>query len=515
MIQGIVPQKESPSAYRGLRPAELWLHFAALNRIPRPSGHEGQARAYVQRIADASSAQSAVDRAGNIVVYKSATRTAFRNAPVVAIQTHLDMVCEKRPDVVHDCEKDAIRPKRVGDRIFADGTTLGADNGIGVAAALALLSGSDVPHGPLELIFTVEEEIGLCGAAALNSSLVKARLLINLDSESSDELIVGSAGSSSARVRLPVTVRETPTSWVGQQIVISGLRSGHSGLQIHEPRLNAIKLLSEVLISLRDAETDFRLVALDGGRVANAIPSEAVATIALPPDQLSKVNGIVAGLQATYKSRWNASEPTLTLGCREVARSIQAIDYECRDTALRLLQTFPHGVIEMSNAFPGKVESSSNLARVRTADNQIGIVISARSLRTSKLRSIMDDIRIQAEAVGAEITIQDRYPAWQPEPNSPLLKVAEQVYRQLRMKAPAIQVLHAGLECGVIASNVAGLQAISFGPQIESPHTPEEHVYIDSVEPMWDLLVVLLSALCSDRIVRASSEEEGYDILVR
>ena len=479
--------------YHGLEPRELWRHFAALNAIPRPSGGEAAASAYVRRVAESAGATWTSDARGNTVVRVPA-RSGGEDAPAVAIQSHLDMVCEKRPDVMHDFETDPIRPRREGDLVFASGTTLGADNGIGAAAALAFLTTPDLRHGPLELLFTVEEETGLYGAMELDPLLLKARMLINLDSEDPDELTVGCAGGAGAILRLPIVSEPTPRDWYGCKVVVSGLKGGHSGVQIHERLANAIKLLVEVLIGLRETGADFRLVALSGGTAHNAIPRDATAHIAIAPKTLPALEAGERIYDALH-SQWSVDEPDFTLHIENADTPSAVMSAQCTNTALSLLRDLPHGVVKMSEAFPGKVETSSNLANVQTLDGHLEIATSSRSFVAAELDKVQRHIETIGAAAGAEIEIRDGYPGWEPDADSRLLRVAEEVYGQVCGKQPAVQVVHAGLECGVIVSKIPGMEAISFGPLIRGAHTPEEYVDASTVEPTWKLLVALLNAL--------------------
>ncbi|MBV9467722.1 MAG: aminoacyl-histidine dipeptidase [Abitibacteriaceae bacterium] len=481
-------------AYNGLEPQELWRHFDALNHIPRPSGAEAAARAYVQQVAQEFGATSNEDERGNMVVRVPATM-GRENAPTVAIQAHLDMVCEKRPDVVHDFATDPIRPQREGDRILASGTTLGADNGIGAAAALALLTQPGLEHGPLELLFTVDEETGLHGAMALDPSLVTSRMLINLDSEDPDELTIGCAGGAGTVLHLPVTFEPTPPGWVGREVVVSGLRGGHSGVQIHEHLANAIKLLMGALLYIQDSGDDFGLAAIHGGSAHNAIPRDAWARLAVGRESLAMLERIIPEVARAMRNQWGDDEPDLALTVREMTTPNEVITRRDFNRLLNLLDDLPHGVINMSQVFPGKVETSTNLAVVETREGQIEIATSSRSFLAEELQKVQNRIASNGRNAGAEVEVRDGYPGWEPVANSRLLQVTDEVYRQIFRKAPQVQVVHAGLECGVIVSKIPGMEAISFGPTIRGAHTPEEHVYISTVASIWRLLVALLATL--------------------
>ena len=480
--------------YRGLEPAEVWRHFAALNSIPRPSGQEAAARAYVQQVAAQVGATWDGDERGNTVVRVPATNGV---GPTVAIQAHLDMVCEKRPDVAHKFATDPIRPRREGERIYASGTTLGADNGIGAAMALALLTSPGLRHGPLELIFTVEEETGLHGALELDPGLITARMLINLDSEDPKELTIGCAGGAGTILTLPVTFEAPPRDWQGCEIVVSGLQGGHSGVQIHENLANAIKLLTGALLYIQDATSDFRIGSIAGGSAHNAIPRDAVASLAVAPDAVSILQEIIGMVQAEMRAHWQGDEPNLKLELRAAPVPGRVMTQREGRILLDLLDELPHGVVAMSQAFVGKVETSSNLAVVTTGESEVEIATSSRSFMTEELRQLQDRIGAMGLAAGARVEARDGYPGWQPQGDARLTQVTEAVYRHTFGYNAEVQVVHAGLECGVIVAKLLGLEAISFGPLIRGAHTPEEYIDIASVGTTWQLLVALLAALAA------------------
>ena len=480
--------------YAGLQPEEVWKHFLALNRIPRPSGQEAAACAYVREVAAAAGAAAESDAAGNVVVRVPAT-PGREQAPLVAVQSHLDMVCEKRPDVAHDFAVDPIRPRVEGDRVYATGTTLGADNGIGAAMALALLTTPGLEHGPLELVFTVEEETGLTGAMGLEPGFVHARKLINLDSEDPREITIGCAGGSGFTLRFPVSREPAPEGWDARELTIEGLRGGHSGVQIHEPLANAIKLLVEILRRVDDAGIPFRLATVTGGNAHNAIPRDACAVLALPDQQVDAFAAVMDQAQADLRQRWLADEPGLKISVLPLPAVEPVSTAEQTTALLKLLEELPHGVLRMSETFAGKVETSSNLAMARTEADHVSIATSSRSFVAEALEQVQEQIRATAERAGAEAELREGYPAWQPDPHSSLLRVTEQAFREVNGHPAEVQVIHAGLECGVIAANLPGMEAVSFGPLIRGAHTPEEYVSIPSVETSWRLLLAVLRSV--------------------
>lgn len=477
--------------YSGLEPATLWRHFAALNEIPRPSGHEHAAREYVHSVAAAAGAESAVDAGGNTVVHVAA-RGGHDDAPIVAIQTHLDMVCTSAPGVEHDFEREPIVPRRDGARIFASGTTLGADNGIGVAAALALLSDPVTVHGPLELVFTVEEETGLRGAIDLDASALRAQVLVNLDSEDDQALTVGSAGGANVMLSLPISREPSPPGLRGAELRISGLTGGHSGMQIHERHANAIKLAVAVLDRLREANVEYRIESFTGGSAHNAIAPHAAVSVLLPGEA---ADAVVARAAAELREQWADCEPELVVGLLDRPSAGEVMAGACATSLTDLLRSLPHGVISMSQRFPGAVETSANLAVVRSEERNVEILTSVRSHDGESLNQMQQRIRALGEDAGAGSRVTASYPAWPPREHSPLLACTVEAYRRVHGREPRIDIVHGGLECGVIVANKPNLDAVSFGPLIKGAHTPTEHVYASTVLDTWRVLVTLLANL--------------------
>lgn len=482
--------------YAGLDPAQLWRHFAALNAIPRPSGQEAAALSYVQHVAQSAGATCDSDAAGNLVVRVAPQNGGSADAPIVAIQSHLDMVCEKRPDVQHDFAVDAIQTRREGDLIYANGTTLGADNGIGAAAVLALLTEPNLRHGRLELIFTVEEETGLHGAMALDPSLLEATMLINLDSEDPDELTIGCAGGATTVLYLPLARETAPANWQMCEVRVGGLKGGHSGVQIHEPLANAIKLLASLLPSLPQ-QTSFRLVEMTGGSAHNAIPRDATAHLVAAPDAIPILKTSVDEACQRLRAQWADDEPALTIELRVVEEQYGALVLAAssQKKLLGLLNDLPHGVLAMSDQFPGKVQTSTNLSKVETKSEQAEIATSSRSFVATELQNVQRQIQSIGVAAGAKVEMRDGYPGWEPNADSQLLQKTKAAYEQVVGKPAQVEVVHAGLECGVILSRKPGMEAISFGPLIRGAHSPEECVAISTVAPTWKLLTALLADL--------------------
>jgi dipeptidase D len=483
-----------PPVYEGLEPASVWRHFGALNSIPRPSGQEDAARAYVQKLAESERAMWKTDARGNICVRVPA-RGSSPDTPVVVLQSHLDMVCQKRPDVTIDFTRDPITPRRLDDKIYASGTTLGADNGLGAAMMLALLTSHELTHGPLELLFTVEEETGLFGAAHLDPELVRGRLLVNLDSEDPEEITIGCAGGASTSLFLAVEREPLALDAVTLQIGVGGLQGGHSGIQIGEPLGNAIRLVGQILGEVQQTCPGLRLLSVEGGTAHNAIPRDAEATIALPASELAAFETTLARAAGEIEAKWRADEPGLQVSHAHVSASQQALTLVDTTKVLGLLRDLPHGVAHWSKRFEGKVQTSSNFAAAHSGENELEFSVSNRSFLAAELKEMQTKVADLGEATGARIVVRDGYPGWEPSANSPLVAATARAYEASTGRVPKVEVVHAGLECGLLSEKLPGLDAVSFGPLIRGAHTPEEWASISSVEEMFGVLTTLLRSL--------------------
>ncbi len=479
-------------AIEGLEPRLLWEHFYQLAQIPRCSKHEEKAREYVIAVAERNQLEYKTDGVGNVVVKVPAT-PGKENTPIVVLQSHLDMVCEKNKDVDHDFSKDPIELVRDGEWITANGTTLGADNGIGAAAMLAVMESKDVVHGPLELLFTIDEETGLTGASGLDDSMLEGRILLNLDSEEDGVIYIGCAGGRDTEFFLKRDNQAPANGFVPVKVLVTGLQGGHSGLNIHEGRGNAIKLLTRMLWNLRET-VDFQLAEIDGGNKHNAIPRECDAILFVNPNDVDTVKSVASQYEAIYQQEYQFVEKGIRIQVITEGFDVPdtVVSKELRDNLLNMLYAMPHGVMAMSLAVPGLVETSTNLAVVKTTDTQISILTSQRSSVTSRLDEICEMVRAVGELVGADIRQGNGYPAWQPNPDSELLKVAKAVHQELFGKEPEVKAIHAGLETGIIGAKFPGMDMISFGPTIEGAHSPDERVHIPAVEKFWKFLTAIL-----------------------
>jgi dipeptidase D len=476
-------------------PRALWGHFDQILAIPRGSKEEDEVREYVLSVAKRRGLEYQVDAVGNVVVRKPAT-PGKEGAPITILQSHLDMVNDKNSDVEHDFGKDPIRPVREGDYLTADGTTLGADNGIGVAAMLAIMEAHDLVHGPLEFLYTIDEETGLTGAMGLDASMLRGRRLVNLDSEEDGSLTVGCAGGADTTLRLRLQTLPAPERVTAHRVKLHGLKGGHSGLDIHLQRGNAIQLLARVIHAVARGTPGF-LGGIEGGTKRNAIPREAWATVIIPEEQSGTFLQQVGEQFDALKAEFEAVDPGITLSVEEVSTPDEVWTTDTTWNILRLLVALQHGVLAMSNDIPGLVETSTNLAVVRTERHELTVLLNTRSSVASALDWGRRKVRAIGFLAGARVEEPAGYPGWKPNLDSPLLQVVKSVHARLAGKEPHVEAYHAGLECGLIGEMLPGMDMISFGPQIDFPHSPDERVMIDSVGRFYDLLTEVLEELAA------------------
>jgi dipeptidase D len=476
-----------------LTPNSLWKHFDQILAIPRGSKNEDQIRTHVVGLARQHGLECLVDTTGNVVVRKPASR-GCEDAPITILQSHMDMVNEKNSDVAHDFEKDPIVPVRDGDYLTASGTTLGSDNGIGVATMLAVMEAQELVHGPLELLFTIDEETGLTGASGLDGNLLNGRQLVNLDSEEEGAVYVGCSGGADTNLTLDLHKVPTAAGHEARKIRLHGLKGGHSGVDIHIQRGNAVQLLARALhsISLRQP---FHLATLKGGGVHNAIPREAFATVVGSHDELQSFAAALDREMTAIQEEFRAVEPDMELVLSECETPSEVLDAATAKMVLGLVTALPHGVVSMSHDIPDLVETSTNLATVAPNKGNLVVGLSSRSSVDTALNALRQKIRAIAEMAGAAVQEGNAYPGWKPNLDSHLLHVVKQVHVRVLGKEPEIKAIHAGLECGIIGEKASGMDMISIGPQIEFPHSPDERVKIDSVGKFYDLLVATLEEL--------------------
>lgn len=485
----------------GLEPRGVWSAFDDIRRIPRPSRREEKIVAHVRDWAASHGFAVRADAAGNLVATVPAS-PGREQAPIVVLQSHLDMVCEKNRGVEHDFDRDPIDVYIDGDWVKARGTTLGADNGIGAALGMAAATDPACEHGPLELLFTLDEETGLNGALALDPALVQGRLLLNLDSEDEGILYIGCAGAIAVEATFPLAGRsgEAPA---GErfELMISGLRGGHSGTEIHVHRGNANKILARILVAARERGADLGLVAFSGGDKPNAIPREAFAELVLSAAARDVLEATLAAVLPVIREELADYDPGLAADLRPLPAGEQKgwspLTGEQRDRLLRAIDVAPAGVLAMSLEMPGLVETSANSAVVRTEEDAVVMLVGVRSSRNPSLDAMAQSLESLFRLAGANTRRTRGYPGWLPQPSAPLLATTAKVYTALTGNQPAIEAVHAGLECGVLAKKLAGLDAVSFGPDIRGPHSPDEKVSIPSVARTYELVKRLLAELAA------------------
>ncbi|MBS0356165.1 MAG: aminoacyl-histidine dipeptidase [Proteobacteria bacterium] len=480
----------SDSVFSGLEPAAVWSHFATLCRIPRQSKAEDALRDHLLDWAQGRGLAAAVDGAGNLIIRKPAS-PGHEAAPGVVLQGHLDMVCQANADTPHDFARDAIRPRRDGGWLVADGTTLGADNGIGVALILAALEDKALIHGPLEALFTVDEEAGMGGAQGLAPGVLQGSLMLNLDTEDWGEFYLGCAGGADVNVHRPGHPARLPTGFICRRIRLGGLRGGHSGVNIHEERGNAIKLLVRVLRSL-EADFPLRLASLQGGTARNALPREAQAVVALPTTQVAELEEALAGWQALLREELAGVDDGVSLHTGPATADMLLAETE-QAVWLASLHAAPHGVRRWSLAVPGVVETSNNLGVVSVSPTEGSANFMVRSLRDSGSTALAEEIVSLFALSATPAEISGHYPGWTPNPASPLLALCQAAYTREFGGESQVKVIHAGLECGIIGAKYPGLDTVSFGPTIRGAHAPGERVDIDSVGRAWQLFTAILA----------------------
>jgi dipeptidase D len=431
-------------------------------------------------------------------VIKVPATPGLEAAPTVVLQGHLDMVCEKNNDVEHDFDTEPIRPRVDGDWVKAEGTTLGADNGVGVATAMAIADDPEAVHGPLEILCTIDEETGLTGAKQLDPSLVSGLMMVNLDTEEDGAVYIGCAGGADTHARLPLARRRALIGSVPVRITVRGLRGGHSGLNILENRGNAIKLAVRVLTAAIAEGLELDLVRLDGGSKHNAIPRECVAVCRVPADAVDALSGVVTTCTGAFVEELGAIEPDLEIAVTRLdddEQLQQVLNVHARDRMLLLLDAVPHGVLAMSREVAGLVETSTNLAVVATGEQDAEMVMSHRSSIMPALLAVRQQVASCCRLAGASVSEDDAYPGWKPSPSSPLVQRTVKVYTELFGSEPEVKAIHAGLECGLLIEKVPGMDAVSIGPEIRNAHSPDEMVQISSVQRFYQHVKALLADL--------------------
>jgi dipeptidase D len=480
-----------------LEPKLLWSAFDMIRQVPRPSKHEEKIAQAMESWAGDNGFDVVKDAAGNMVVKVPAT-AGHESAPTVVLQGHLDMVCEKNSDVEHDFMTEGINVDVDGDWVVAKGTTLGADNGVGVAAAMAVALDPDAVHGPLEILCTMDEETGLTGAKQLDASMISGRIMINLDTEEDGEIYIGCAGGADIHAQLPLARRRGLMNTVPVQLAVRGLSGGHSGMDIIENRGNAIKLAVRVILAALEEGIEVDLVSLDGGSLHNAIPRETFAKCRLHREDVERLKKVAEACTPGFKEEFGATDPDLNVTVEQLddADDLQmSVNVHARDRLLHLIDGLPHGVLSMSRDVPGLVETSNNLAVVKTQDDHAAINVSFRSSVMPALYAVARQVTSIARQSGATVKLEDPYPGWKPNPDSPIVKKTAEVYARVFGSEPHLKAIHAGLECGLLIDQIPDMDVVSIGPEIRGAHSPDERVQISSVERFYGALKELLKEL--------------------
>ena len=478
-----------------LEPTHLWKRFYEMTQVPRPSKKEEKIREHMRNLLRELKVEFKEDKTGNIVAFVPA-KSGFENSPTVVLQGHVDMVCEKNKDKKHDFENDPLTVVKVDGWVTADGTTLGSDNGIGVAAALAIITDPDAVHGPLEILMTVDEETGLTGANNLNKGFITGKYLLNMDSEEDGAFYVGCAGGIDTVATFDIQTEKRDSSTSSYELLITGLVGGHSGLDILIGRGNAIKILGRALNSLNEIE--YRVASLDGGSLRNAIPREADAIIFMDEENFKKASKIISDFQNDVGNELQGVDEGINVVLKKTDSDLEMVyTKEFTDKIINVFMALPHGVIAMSNDIKGLVETSTNLATVKLVDGRLRIGTSQRSSVESAKKYIKQSVSSIFDLSGGEVEDGDGYPGWKPNMNSTLLKISKQVFKDLFNKEPEIKAIHAGLECGILESKNPGVDIISFGPTILGAHSPDERVNIKTVDRFYKLLKGILKNIAT------------------
>ena len=472
-----------------LKPESIWNHFADLNSVPRPSKKEEKVIKFIKDFGASLHLETIEDICGNVVIKKPAT-PGYENRKKVVLQSHLDMVCQKNNDVDFDFETQGIQMTYEGDWVHALGTTLGADNGIGVAAIMSVLSSKDIEHPAIEALFTIDEETGLTGAFELSKDILSGDILLNLDTEEDDEIDIGCAGGIDVTAKANYEEKEINKNSKTYRINLSGLHGGHSGMEIHKGLGNSNKLLNRFLYDF--LKFNIQLISFDGGGLRNAIPREASAIFSISSEFESKLQEQFNHLYSEIKSEFSSIDSNLTIQLSQIDHVEKGLSVEDSKKFISSLQAAPNGVFRMSPDIEGLVEASNNIARVKLEKGKAEIQCLTRSSVESSKMWIATSLEAALQLGGMKVELTGSYPGWKPNPSSEILKLAESIYEKKYGEKPSVQACHAGLECGIIGEKYPSMDMISFGPTIKGAHSPKERVSISSVQKFWDFLLEIL-----------------------
>lgn len=478
------------TAVRNLEPKALWDNFASLNEVPRASKKEERVIQFMVDFGTNLGLPTQVDEVGNVIIKKPAT-PGMEDRQTVVLQSHLDMVHQKNADTNFDFSSEGIRMLIEGDWVRADGTTLGADNGIGVATIMAVLASTDMKHPAVEALFTIDEETGMTGALGLKGGLLEATIMLNLDTEDDEELTIGCAGGIDITAKGEVPRMKTPDSVEGYKIMVKGLTGGHSGMDIHKGRGNANKLMNRVLLELMKVSTVY-VEKIDGGGLRNAIPRESFAMIAVEEDSLTSFKSKFNELAGILKAEYGTTDPNIELELETTGEPAEVIEPKFAQNILRAIYAAPNGIYRMSPDISDLVQTSNNVARVLIDGTSYEILCLTRSSVDSEKDDLKNALQSTFELVGAEVSTGGAYPGWTPKPEAEIIKMMTTMYEKLFDGSPNVNACHAGLECGILGTNYPGMDMISFGPNIRGAHSPDEKVQISSVQKFWKYFVNVL-----------------------
>jgi dipeptidase D len=476
-------------AIRQLEPAALWNHFADLNAVPRPSKKEERVIQFIKSFGEGLKLPTMVDAVGNVIIKKPATK-GLENKAIVVLQSHLDMVHQKNADTPFDFDAQGIEMYVDGDWVKAQGTTLGADNGIGVASIMTLLASTNIPHPALEALFTIDEETGMTGALAFKGGLLNGNIMLNLDTEEDNELTIGCAGGVDVTAT-GLYRKVVPKNTAGFRISLKGLTGGHSGVDIHKGRGNANKLMNRCLLTLTE-KYNIEITAIEGGSLRNAIPRESVADIMVAADRVEQVKSEIKHYQNVLQAEYKTTDPNILISIETTKPSKLVLSHAFQHKFLRTIYACPNGIYRMSPDIPGLVQSSNNLSRIVVNAGTYSIQCLTRSSVDSEKTDLTRAITAIFDILGAKAVCSGGYPGWTPKPSSPIVKLMSDLYVERYNEKPLVSACHAGLECGILGTNYPDMQMISFGPNIHGAHSPDEKVQISSVQKYWGFLLETL-----------------------
>ncbi len=480
-------------AVRALEPSSLWNHFADLNQVPRASKKEEEVIQFMVDFGKGLGLETKVDQVGNVIIKKPAS-PGMENRQIVVLQSHLDMVHQKNADTVFDFATEGIKMLVDGDWVKADGTTLGADNGIGVATIMAVLASKDMKHPPIEALFTIDEETGMTGALGLTGGHLDATIMLNLDTEDDDELTIGCAGGVDVTAQGDAPMIDTPENTKTYKIAIKGLTGGHSGMDIHKGRGNANKLMNRLLMYVME-NTNVYVGSIDGGGLRNAIPRESFSTVAVEEGKAAFFEERVAAFTKILHAEYRITDPNAEVVLGPIDRFDQVMDVDFVYKLLRVIYSTHNGIYRMTPDIKDLVQTSNNVARVLAGNGTYTIMCLTRSSVDTEKDDLKNSLSSAFELLGARVSTGGSYPGWEPKPDAPIIKMMSDLYEELFEGSPHVNACHAGLECGILGTNYPNMDMISFGPNIRGAHSPDEKVQISSVQKYWKYFLEVLSRI--------------------